>query len=364
MTEREKREYLEKIMKEVKNEQDYLKRQKEIINRNNKEIDKKEMEKLTRKEYNDRKKEDYSKLLREYEDEVRKYSETGKQSERFTELLIQLATMAANSVTKKCIDVSFNEMLVKLKNSINKDTNYLKKLDNLSKTKIYELNFNENGDLIRNVIDKSAKNAESQLITENFGDGLDLVSIAIVNLLDITEKTIKNNNIDDNFLEKSEEVRQLRKRVVIKDTECDSCFETVNIKPIQTVYRAVRKEIFDNRNITNNSKYMYIADIITDADSDISDTIYRRCGKYADIGGYVRDYNDSDTVCVADDTVYYDMQKTIADLNLTIRQLQVLKLRLQGHGIKAISTYLNVSTVAIKHTLQQIQQKYNKLKSK
>ena len=74
--------------------------------------------------------------------------------------------------------------------------------------------------------------------------------------------------------------------------------------------------------------------------------------KHADLGGYNCDGNYT-----ADRQTVEDYETTIARLDLTDRQAQVLRLRMQGKGYKAIATYLGVTQRAIAKTVGQIQTK-------
>ena len=52
-----------------------------------------------------------------------------------------------------------------------------------------------------------------------------------------------------------------------------------------------------------------------------------------------------------------DYDTILAHLNLTVRQAEVLRLRMQGRGFKAIATYLGVDVSNVKRTVKQIQKK-------
>lgn len=74
--------------------------------------------------------------------------------------------------------------------------------------------------------------------------------------------------------------------------------------------------------------------------------------KYADLGGYNCDGNYT-----ADRQTVEDYETTVAQLDLTDRQAQVLRLRMQGKGHKAIATYLGVTQRAIAKTVEQVQKR-------
>ena len=77
-----------------------------------------------------------------------------------------------------------------------------------------------------------------------------------------------------------------------------------------------------------------------------------RLQKYADLGGY--NVNGNYT---ADMRTAADYDTILAHLDLTVRQAEVLRLRMQGRGFKAIATYLGVDVANVKRTVKQIQKK-------
>ena len=132
--------------------------------------------------------------------------------------------------------------------------------------------------------------------------------------------------------------------------------------PIQEVFKAVRRVLINNRSLCIDSrcKYSYIQELATD-DNGFLDTVYYRCGKYADIGGYAKDFNGVETLYSVENEQVYNMEKMIKSLNLTARQAQILKLRLEGLSVHAIADRLQVSRTAVQHHLKLVQ---NKVKSK
>ena len=132
-------------------------------------------------------------------------------------------------------------------------------------------------------------------------------------------------------------------------TEDSRAYRDETTTPIQEVYRAVRQAVQDSRATQTDPRngYTYIED-----NENGLETIYYRLHKYADLGGYNCDGNYT-----ADRQTVEDYETTVARLDLTDRQAQVLRLRMQGKGYKAIATYLGVTQRAIAKTVEQVQKK-------
>lgn len=120
--------------------------------------------------------------------------------------------------------------------------------------------------------------------------------------------------------------------------------------PIQEVYKAVRRAVQESRAVRTDPRngYTYIDGLTADG----LDTIYYRLNKYADIGGY-----DSTGKYTTDRQTVTDYAVTVEQLGLTDRQAEVLRLRMQGKGHKAIATYLGVTQRAVAKTVEQIRKK-------
>lgn len=142
--------------------------------------------------------------------------------------------------------------------------------------------------------------------------------------------------------------RRLSRRVYIR-TEDSRAYRDETTTPIQEVYRAVRQAVQDSRATQTDPRNGYT--YIEDSENGL-ETIYYRLHKYADLGGYNCDGNYT-----ADRQTVEDYETTVARLDLTDRQAQVLRLRMQGKGYKAIATYLGVTQRAIAKTVEQVQKK-------
>lgn len=274
----------------------------------------------------------------------------------YADSLQALGQAVTLAVLKKCINASANKALVTVRNSLYRDIAMLKATTYANESVSGE-HYNENGDLISNSseFDKILSDACGQ----SFGDGMDLVHTAIMAILEETEMQKAREGINvENWLEKPYSIRRVKDKVRIQSKDSKGGFITVETVPIKEVYRKVRKEIYNNKSLElANNGFTYLEDIAIDSETGIAETIYRRYGKYADIGGYVTDCNGKETVYTADKQTVDDMDKLIGQLELNDRQGEVLKLRLSGYGYKAIGTYLGITKQAVAKTIKRIQGK-------
>lgn len=294
---------------------------------------------------------DFEQVKRNYETALA----SGKDS---TQELTALATAVAYSVLNKCIDPQrktaadretvsdngYNPALVQLKRGIAAD---LATLDNLrtATNKATRTAYNADGDLTTETVDRDAEKAVAALVGETLSDGIDLVNAAALAIL---EQAAEHAN-GESWLDSKYTVRRLSRRVYIRSDE-SAAYRDDETTPIQEVYRAVRQAVQNSRAVQTDPRngYSYIEDLTADG----LDTIYHRLNKYADLGGY--DCNGNYTT---DRQAAADYETLIASLNLTDRQAQILRLRMQGKGYKAIATYLGVTQRAIAKTVEQVQKK-------
>lgn len=272
--------------------------------------------------------------------------------------LENLATAVTYSVLKKCIDTSNNPTLVTVRQSIARDKANLNGLT-YANANAYEITYNSNGDRERKIKNKDLSNALTKLCKETLGDGIDLVNDAVVAILSEVKKQKEREPEEVTDLERPYTIRRLRRKVWIKSAESVNGWETVNTTPIQEVYKAVRRAIDQNRAVQTDPRngYTYLADLSKDTESDTDAVIYQRFGKYADIGGYVTDYNGKITFYTADEKTVKDIDIIVESLNLTAKQAKVLQLRQSGYGYKAIATYLGITQRAVAKTVKAIQTK-------
>lgn len=300
-------------------------------------------------------------LMTNFCDEYRKDSKSAK----FTEVTTDLATAVAYSVIRKCLDPQAksgktsnsgcNPQLEEVKRSIYRDTNTLKNIDYSCK-EAFTTVYNEDGDRQTKTKDSDYRYAYNKLTQQTLGDGLDLVNTAIVSLLD---ECTKVDTTTGNFLETVYTVRKLKKKVWIKVSDSVNGWETVETSPIREVYKAVRREVANNRslNIDPSNGYLYLEDLAKDEESNEEATVYRRLNKYTDLAGNVTDFNGAVKFETVDSGSVADYDKMTEALELTARQAQVLQLRMSGYGCVAIGTYLGVKEESVRSVLQTIQKK-------
>lgn len=300
-------------------------------------------------------------LLTNFCDEYRKDSTSAK----FTEVTTDLATAIAYSVIRKCLDPQAksgktsnsgcNPQLEEVRRSIYRDTNTLKNID-YSCIEAFTTVYNEDGDRQTKTKDSDYRYAYNKLAQQTLGDGLDLVNTAIVSLLD---ECTKVDTTTGNFLETVYTVRKLKKKVWIKVSDSVNGWETVETSPIREVYKAVRREVANNRslNIDPSNGYLYLEDLAKDEESNEETTVYRRLNKYTDLAGNVTDFNGAVKFATVDSGSVADYDKMTEALELTARQAQVLQLRMSGYGCVAIGTYLGVKEESVRSVLQTIQKK-------
>ena len=306
----------------------------------------------------------FTDLLRQYEKEYN----NDKTSVAFSNVLDELATAVAYSVIKKCLDPQrkgrkdgqvsnsgCNTQLDEVKRSIYRDKNTLANIDYSCK-QAFTTVYNEDGDRQTKTKDSDYRYAYNKLSQQTLGDGLDLVHVAMVALLDESEKADRTR---ENFLENTYEVRRLKKKVWIKSADSVNGWETVETSPIREVYKAVRREVANNRslNIDPSNGYMYLEDLAKDEESNEETTIYRRLNKFSDLVGNVTDYNGAVTFETVDSASVDKYENMVDALELTARQAKVLELRMGGYGCVAIGTYLGVKEESVMSVLKTIQKK-------
>ena len=306
----------------------------------------------------------FTDLLRQYEKEYN----NDKTSVAFSNVLDELATAVAYSVIKKCLDPQrkgrtpgevsnsgCNTQLDEVKRSIYRDKNTLANIDYSCKQAFVTV-YNEDGDRQTKTKDSDYRYAYNKLSQQTLGDGLDLVHVAMVALLDESEKADRTK---ENYLENTYEIRRLKKKVWIKSEDSVNGWETVETSPIKEVYKAVRREVANNRslNIDPSNGYLYLEDLATDEESNEETIIYRRLNKFSDLAGNVTDFNGAVKFETVDANSVTDYDTMVEELELTARQTKILELRMGGYGYVAIATYLGVNEKSVRDVLKTVQKK-------
>ena len=142
----------------------------------------------------------------------------------------------------------------------------------------------------------------------------------------------------------------------------DIKYVTAEAVPIQLVYRTVRKYISGCKNGgslgADGYSYLAVNDSDTDTDTDTStDTVvYRRLGKYADIGGYT-----SEGLYTVSEEDVAKVDSILTRLDLTKEQKRILSLRQGGYSFGAIADTLGVTQEAVKKAVKRIRCKAVKI---
>lgn len=298
--------------------------------------------------------------------------------------LYELATAIAYSVVNKCIDPQrktaaekdsasdngCNPLMVELKQGIGQDRRTLDSTRRNANAAT-RTTFNNDGNAVTVTADTDAAAALAALLGESITDGFDVVQEAAAAILEQAadhakkvDKTADNWTVEnvENWLDVPYTVRRLSKRVYIR-MEDSAAYRDETTTPIQEVYKAVRRYIQNSRAMRTDPRngYSYLEEVAPDG----LETIYFRLGKYADLGGYAQGGHfgqpgrgDRATgLYTVDRQTVDDAAAIVEKLDLTDRQAQVLKLRMQGKGYKAIATYLGVTQRAIAKTVERIQEK-------
>lgn len=300
--------------------------------------------------------------LNTFDELKRQYEQTAASGKDNTAELYALAQAVAYSVVNKCLDPQrktaadreqvsnngFTPSLVAIKRGIAAD---VATLDNTRRVSDLALHteYTADGELVT-IEDKTLAAAWDKLTRDTLTDGIDLVNTAALAIL---EQTAAADVTAAAWLDREMTVRELSRRVYIRADDSAAYRDRVTT-PIQEVYREVRRAVQNSRAVQTDPRngYTYIEDMTADPDTGKLETIYRRMGKYADMGGY-----DVHGTYTADKQTAADFDNVLAALNLTERQAAVVRLRMQGNGYKAIATYFGVSQRAIAKTFEGIQKK-------
>lgn len=225
------------------------------------------------------------------------------------------------------------------------------------------ITFTADGDAVTEVADKTAAAALAALVGETLSDGIDLVQEAAAALLE----QAADHADGPGWIDRPFTVRRLARKVYIRETDSAE-YRDDETTPAQEVYRAVRRAVRNSAAVQTDPRngYTYLDELTADG----LDTIYRRLGKYADLGGYARNDNDPDRLpgspaglsggCshyTADRQTVMEYNALVAQLKLSDRQADVLRLRMRGYGQRAIATYLGVTPQAVQNTLAKVQRK-------
>lgn len=277
-------------------------------------------------------------------------------SAEYIAALDELAFATACAVLKKVITASANKTLEKIRAEMIKARYNLKGIQWASDNEP-EYTVSKTGKVIV-TYNNDKTDTENRLIKENLGAGYDLIQAATLELLEQVKRQRDSGEKIDLLCEYT--LRKLDKRIVIRDSD-SAAFRDVTTTPIQQVFKAVRREIENTRSARCiDSGYSYIEKSVIDSESGAVATVYERQEKYADIGGYVCDFNGKEIVYTASAATVEELDKAKANLiektDFNEKQKIILSLRLRGYGDKAIGTYLGKQPRLIRRYRGQMQQ--------
>lgn len=303
---------------------------------------------------------------------------------RNPETLYPLSRVLAFSVLRKVIDPQrkaaadretvsnsgYNPALVSLRRSIVADTKALADLATATE-KATHATYTADGDPITETADPAAEEAAAALIGETLGDGLDLVHAAAVALL---EQAADHAAAGPGWMEKPYTVRRLSRRVYIQTAESAAWSDT-ETTPIQEAFKAVRREIQNSRALQTDPRngYSYLEELTADPETGALEALYIRMGKYADLGGYQTAApmqtagapagleNSGADLYTVDAAAVDGYNRMIENLNMTPRQAEIVRLRMQGYGYKAIASKLGVKPGAIQTQMMRLRDKCKSL---
>lgn len=305
--------------------------------------------------------------MTDFEQVKRNFEKTYASGADYTEEITALATAIAKSVLNKVIDPqrkTAGEKTAVSNSGVNKYLDELKRgiyfdKQNLSNIRYwsnlpYEIEYTKNGDMLM-IEHEGTSAALETLLDYCLTEGIDLVQAAVVALLEQAESHAASG---ENWLDEPFTVKRLSKRVYIREND-SKAYKDVETTAIQECYRAVRRAVADSRAVQTDPRngYTYIS---IDAYSDEElEQIFIRSGKYADVGGvdcnglYTGDYESMKAANGAG--------ALLEKMNLTARELQIIKLRMRGYGDLAIATYLGVSRGSVQRSKNNIRNKVREI---
>ena len=247
----------------------------------------------------------------------------------------------------KISDNGQNPAMIALKRGIASDRRTLDNTASAANAATHST-LNKDGDPVTVTADKDAKKALDEIMGETLSDGMDLVQTAACALLE----QAADHADGPGWLDKPYTVRRLSRKVYIKETD-SAAYRDDTTTPAQEVFRAVRRAIQQSRAVQTDPRngYTYIEDVTPDG----IDSILYRMDKYADIGG-----TDCNGLYTADKETLSRYTEVVKLLSLTDRQAQIVRLRMQGYGTKAIAAYLGVQKGTIDKQLSRLREKCEK----
>ena len=192
------------------------------------------------------------------------------------------------------------------------------------------------------------KNGYADKVLKGLSDSMDLLQAANAEILGEMQKS-KERGDSEFDLTRPYIIKKLKKRVYINDAAPE--WIDKETMPIKQVFRAVRREIEKSRSVKPNmTGCSYIEEYATE-DENADNIIYRRFGKYADVGGYI----NGKTYNTGSDAKH--LYKIRAALELSPRQGEILKRREQGLPLVDIANDLQIDKRSVTKQLERIRKK-------
>ena len=282
-------------------------------------------------------------------------------------ILQDLARAVVFSVLKHRIKATADPYIIKTKNDFISEIHRLNAIDNITDTNL-EVSIDNKGNYVMEVVDKSL-DADLARIMKGYSDtGADLQQEAALALWEAgvqAKKRPSTKHLRSGWIDEPIKTKEPRKEIytdseIFKDNFKD--FKIVELSPIRRVFRKVGGYLDKNRNkqaLTSGYSYLEYRIKNLNEEEGIDYIIYRRFGKYADIGGYTTAENGKPFYTVDQNTAE-NMEEIIAGLRLTPRQGTVLDMLLSGRGYRDISAALRCSWKNIYTIRAAIQKKYIK----
>lgn len=271
---------------------------------------------------------------------------------------------ATFSTLKKVNTASVNPVTMQATRNLMHDTASIDRRQYVTEND-HTVKFNDDGDPV--TVYNDLHKYTPSIIGETLTDATDLLQTALLTIWTETARIIQMYDptaLDGHFMTTPEKRRILNHKIIIKDDPtAPSMWKEAEITPIQSVFKAVRREIENNRSMQVNNKYVYIDDLCADPnDPDHTEKVYRRLDRLTANLTAVNMATDLDgkptpTLTTTDPTAVNMTTDLLTALNLTKRQAQVLKFMSDGYGQKAIATRLGVCQNAIVTTIKQIRKK-------
>lgn len=261
-----------------------------------------------------------------------------------SENLVALASQCVNATLNKIYSASGNYKIELIRRQFWHDLLAQKDMQHLDNN-AYSYEYNKDGELVFVENTQLSKQA-SEILSISFGNGMDLLNVAIMTIL---EQEQEHPDLLETY-----KIKTLDKRVVIRENDSAKWVEK-DTSALHEVFLAIRREVEVHQSTKGTDKYIYLDELVEDEEGN-SEVAYRRLHSnniYATLDGVVK----NSTYATVDTKTVNDIDKVIKNLNLSAREMQILKLRIKGYGNKAISSYLGISESTTKSTIKQIRNK-------